>query len=73
MRLDAESGARQEAAVVEVDEMGGNPDAPRERRAAEPDVTQYCPSCGALGQWQKCKLICINPRCSVRIILACVD
>ena len=39
----------------------------------EPDVTAYCPNCGARGEWQKCKLICLNPRCSVRIILACVD
>jgi hypothetical protein len=40
---------------------------------AEPDVAQFCPNCGARGEWQKCKLICLNPRCSVRIILACVD
>jgi hypothetical protein len=39
----------------------------------EVDVTEYCPSCGARGQWQKCKLICTNPKCSIRIILACVD
>jgi len=43
------------------------------RSAAEPDVVRYCPSCGEPGEWQKCKLICLNPRCSVRIILACVD
>ena len=42
-------------------------------RGAEPDVTQYCPNCGAVGEWQKCKLICTTPTCSVRIILACVD
>jgi hypothetical protein len=39
----------------------------------EPDATAYCPSCGARGVWQKCKLVCLNERCSVRIILACVD
>jgi hypothetical protein len=39
----------------------------------EPDVMQYCPQCGERGAWQKCKLICDNPRCSVHIILACVD
>jgi hypothetical protein len=43
------------------------------RRAAEPDVTAYCPNCGTRGEWQKCKLLCPNPQCSVRIILACVD
>jgi hypothetical protein len=43
------------------------------RAAAELDVMQFCPNCGARGEWQKCKLICINPRCGVRIILACVD
>lgn len=40
---------------------------------SEPDVMQYCPNCGQRGEWQKCKLLCSNPRCSVRIILACVD
>jgi len=40
---------------------------------AEPDVTQYCYGCGERGEWQKCKLICTNPKCSVRIVLACVD
>jgi hypothetical protein len=39
----------------------------------EPDPHQYCPNCGARGVWQKCKLICVNDRCAVRIILACVD
>ena len=39
----------------------------------EPDVTQYCYNCGERGEWQKCKLICLNPRCCVRIVLACVD
>jgi hypothetical protein len=43
------------------------------RQGGEPDVAQYCPSCGARGEWQKCKLICPTERCSVRIILACVD
>ncbi len=37
------------------------------------DSTAYCPNCGRPGVWQKCKLICTNPRCSVHIILACVD
>jgi hypothetical protein len=46
---------------------------PAVRSAAEPDVVQYCPSCGERGAWQKYKLICLNPRCSVRIILACID
>ncbi len=48
----------------------------RKRRAVEdvePDVMQHCPNCGRLGHWQKCKLICDNSRCSVHIILACVD
>jgi len=45
----------------------------RRQRQAEPDVTQHCYSCGERGEWQKCKLICNNPRCSVRIVLACVD
>ena len=54
--------------------MGGRKSgAGLDRVGAEPDVTAYCPSCGARGEWQKCKLICTNPRCSVRIILACVD
>lgn len=43
------------------------------RGDAEPDVTQHCYSCGERGEWQKCKLICRNPRCSVYIVLACVD
>jgi hypothetical protein len=42
-------------------------------RGEEPDAHQYCPNCGALGVWQKCKLLCPNERCAVRIILACVD
>ncbi len=42
-------------------------------RVSEPDVTEYCPNCGARGTWQKCKLICSNLHCGVRIILACVD
>ncbi len=46
---------------------------PTRRVEAEPDVTQYCYNCGEVGEWQKCKLICHNPRCAVRIILACVD
>ncbi len=46
--------------------------APR-REEAEPDVTQHCYNCGERGEWQKCKLICRNPRCGVHIILACVD
>ena len=40
---------------------------------SERDVTQYCPNCGTRGEWQKCKLVCTNPQCGVRIILACVD
>ncbi len=39
----------------------------------EPDVTQYCYNCGERGEWQKCKLLCRNPRCCVHIVLACVD
>jgi hypothetical protein len=54
-------------------EMVGKAGARRERLGAEPDVTQYCPSCGERGQWQKCKLLCTNPKCSVQIILACID
>jgi hypothetical protein len=46
---------------------------PRVRSSAEPDVSAYCPNCGGRGEWQKCKLLCPNPQCSVRIILACVD
>ncbi|MDX2166799.1 MAG: hypothetical protein SF182_07035 [Deltaproteobacteria bacterium] len=46
---------------------------PSRTREAEPDTTQYCYNCGERGEWQKCKLICHNPRCGVRIILACVD
>lgn len=45
----------------------------RRPESAEPDVMQHCPSCGHRGTWQKCKLLCENPRCSVHIILACVD
>jgi hypothetical protein len=40
---------------------------------AEPDATQHCYNCGERGEWQKCKLICRNPRCGVHIVLACVD
>lgn len=46
---------------------------PTRRVEAEPDTTQYCYNCGERGEWQKCKLICRNERCGVRIILACVD
>jgi hypothetical protein len=52
--------------------MGGEPSTRRAPRT-EPDVTLYCPSCGALGEWRKCKLLCVNPKCSVQVILACVD
>jgi hypothetical protein len=45
----------------------------RERSDRALDPTEFCPSCGERGTWQKCKLICTNQRCSVRIILACVD
>jgi len=45
----------------------------RRTPTSEADVVQYCPSCGARGEWRKCKLICINSKCSVQIILACVD
>ena len=45
----------------------------KRRINAEPDVTQHCYNCGERGEWQKCKLICTNPRCGVRIVLACVD
>ena len=51
-------------------------DAVEKKRSAagsEPDIGEHCPNCGARGQWQKCKLICTNPKCGVRIILACVD
>jgi hypothetical protein len=48
-------------------------EAQRRRSGEEPDETAYCPNCGARGEWQKCKLLCPNPQCSVRIILACVD
>jgi hypothetical protein len=37
------------------------------------DPTSCCPACGRPGEWQKCKLVCTNPRCSVHIILSCVD
>ena len=57
--------------AVEVAEME-QPVAPR-RRDAEPDVSQYCYNCGERGEWQKCKLICRNPRCGVHVVLACVD
>ena len=43
------------------------------RSDAEPDVGAHCFNCGERGEWQKCKLICRNPRCGVHIILACVD
>jgi hypothetical protein len=43
------------------------------RGEAEPDATQHCYNCGERGEWQKCKLICRNPRCGVHIVLACVD
>lgn len=59
------AGAEEEAAVD-----GRRPTAPR---GGEPDVTPYCYNCGERGEWQKCKLICVNPRCGVRIVLACVD
>ena len=42
-------------------------------KAREEDPTAFCPSCGHRGVAQKCKLICTNPKCSVHIILACVD
>lgn len=58
-------GAREEAVMESLGERRW----PRE----EPDVEAYCYNCGALGEWQHCKLICRNPKCSVRIILACVD
>lgn len=53
--------------------MVGKESANRQARGAEPDVAPYCPSCGERGVWRKCKLICSNARCSVQIILACVD
>ncbi len=34
---------------------------------------QHCPNCGHRGVWQKCKLLCDNQKCSVHIILACID
>ncbi len=43
------------------------------QRVSEPDPGEYCPNCGQRGAWQKCKLLCLNERCGVRIILACVD
>lgn len=57
------------AAEVVVMETGRTP----RRDDREPDATQYCYNCGERGEWQKCKLICHNPRCCVRIVLACVD
>jgi hypothetical protein len=49
----------------------------RERRGRaddrQLDPTEYCPNCGERGTWRKCKLVCTNERCSVQIILACVD
>jgi hypothetical protein len=42
-------------------------------RSDESDPHQYCPNCGARGVWQKCKLLCVNERCAVHIILSCVD
>lgn len=65
--------ARAKSSAVEVGEMAGKEGARHERIGAEPDVMQYCPSCGRRGEWQKCKLLCANPKCSVQIILACVD
>jgi hypothetical protein len=56
---------------VEVVEMEGRT-IPR-RSDAEPDIGPHCYNCGERGEWQKCKLICRNPRCGVHIILACVD
>jgi hypothetical protein len=52
---------------------GGEGGAQPTRRGAEPDVAQYCPNCGARGEWRKCKLICPTEHCSVQVILACVD
>jgi hypothetical protein len=43
------------------------------REAATTDASAYCPNCGRPGEWRKCKLLCTNPKCSVHIILACVD
>ncbi|HVN86827.1 MAG TPA: hypothetical protein VMW17_18510 [Candidatus Binatia bacterium] len=43
------------------------------KQNGETDLTQYCPNCGVRGEWQKCKLVCTNPQCGVRTILACVD
>ena len=65
--------ARGTSPAVEVGWMEGKERVRPARPALEVDVAEYCPSCGERGQWQKCKLICLNPRCSVRIILACVD
>jgi hypothetical protein len=59
-----------EEAVMEND---GARRSARGDEAREADPTEFCPSCGERGTWQKCKLICTNQRCSVRIILACVD
>lgn len=53
--------------------MVHRPNAQQPVSGAQRDITEYCPNCGARGQWQKCKLICTNPQCGVRIILACVD
>ncbi len=50
-------------------ESGGE----RQRPRQEPDVAAFCYNCGTLGEWQHCKLICRNAKCSVHIILACVD
>lgn len=46
---------------------------PKARQTPVQDPTEYCPNCGHRGVYQKCKLICENPDCGIRIILACVD
>jgi len=48
-------------------------DEPTARAPLHADPTEYCPNCGHKGVWQKCKMVCDNPDCGIRIILACVD
>ena len=73
--VDDELTLMQQIAKSVAAEVGGMAErtAGTSRPRAEPDETAYCPNCGTRGEWQKCKLLCPNPQCSVHIILACVD